>query len=143
MHKQFYASGFLFHSASGQILLQASSSESSSAFSWVLFSMNNTPKEEPIHTFQRAIFDTLDITLLEKDIRQVHDYFDEEKKAQHYIFYGVVNDDTFSPATEDDNAISWFVFKQLSKISISPRDKQDIIVAQRVINAEIRDNVIS
>ena len=138
MHKHFYASGFLFHPASGQILLQTPLVDSS--FSWGLFTTENSGEEKPIEAFERIVFDSLELTLSPQDIREVYDYFDEEKNAHHYMFYAIITDDAFTPDSLTDDTLIWLAFKQLAKTSVSPQDKQNIIVSQRVINAEIREN---
>ncbi len=136
MHKTFFASGFLYHLPSEQILLQHDKSLSSL---WSLFEEQGNKNENPISVFQKAVYNKLHIKLHEKIIYPVYDYFKKDTGANYYIFYAQIalkNKENFS---KNNSLTEWLTFKQVTKLPLSDQAKQDIIVTQRVIKAKARD----
>lgn len=136
MHKTFYASGFLYHSPTQQILLQQPTSDSSNLLT--LFTGKSKRGETQIETFQRAIVEILNVKLPLSAIHPIYDYPHAETKEQQYILYADVPTKVYEKKMENT---SWHQFKQLSKLKLAPLTKQDIIVGQRVINAAERERM--
>lgn len=134
MHKYFYASGFIYHLESQQILLQQDNT-----FSWSLFGQKGKSGQNPITVFQKAIFTKLGIKLALKSIIPVYDYFSKEEGGNHYVFYAQVKLKKKKFHMPKNSSAEWFTFKQITKLSFSGQIKQDIIVAERVIKAKARD----
>lgn len=134
MHKDFYASGFIYHLPTQQILLQQ---HSSSSF-WLLFGGKNSSGESPTSTFCRVIQEQLQINITPKIVYPVYDYFNKAQGKHHYFFYiQLKNKKEFTPRKE--YAIEWLTFKKLYKLALTEQTRQDITVGQRVINAVARD----
>lgn len=117
MHKIVYASGFLYHPDSAQILLQQNSSD---------------PK--PIWT----LLECANGKIFGQKTRPIYDYVAKGKK--YVISYAEVK------KTKDFLAVKnlsfkWFTVKEISKLPISAQTKQDIIVGHRVIDSEIRRDI--
>lgn len=134
MHKDFYVSGFLYHVPTQQILLQQLPLDSVTSTPWSFFSGKNYKNETPEEAYMRLVEKQLEIKLSPKAVHLVYDYeLDEEKLVQH-ILYGEVKTMKKNLSEKDDALFNWFTFKQVSKLPIHPQTKQDLIVAQRVIN---------
>lgn len=139
MHKleSFYASGFLYHPASQQILLQQPIT-SPNPSPWALFEGPPVGKETPEKTFQRLVGKSLGLTLNLRDIYPVYFYHCSGKDRQ--IIYGQLKTaKAFSP--RKGATFGWFSFKQVNKLSLSVQAKHDVAVAQRVIAASIRKSL--
>lgn len=139
MHKTFYASGFLYRPKSAQILLQQLVSKLPESSSWSIVSgKNNKDEERAENTFQRVIYDLLKVKININSIHPVYDYFHNVYNATHYVFYAEIDEEEifWSPK---ETAFSWFTFKQIPKLLCNLQTRQDIIVAQRVINLQIRE----
>lgn len=137
MHKSFYASGFLYYLPSQQILLQQDNTLTSF---WSLFGQKGQNNENPIRVFQRAILQQLHIKLALKAIYPVYDYFKKEIGKNYYVFYAQVDLKKKEFHAKKDSVTEWFTFKQTTKLSFPDQIKQDIIVAERVINAKARND---
>jgi hypothetical protein len=135
MHKTFYASGFLYHSSSQQILLQQHTYSSSSLSLWSLFGESYTEKEEAQSVFKKTIDDLLGIPL--DIVYPVYSYFNESAKANQVIFYSEVESLQQFPA-KNGRIFEWFSFKTVLKLPTTKQTKHDIVVGQRVINAALR-----
>jgi ADP-ribose pyrophosphatase YjhB (NUDIX family) len=135
MHKDFYASGFLYHLRTQQILLQQPSAENESE--WTMFSCWVNSNETAEDAFKRLIHDILKLELKEKAISPVYKYFDERIKKDHHITYARITKLEKFPSNSN-TIFCWFNFKQIQKLNISPQTKHNLIVAQRVIDSALR-----
>ncbi len=102
-----------------------------------MFGDANTKTEEAVLTFQRVIFNTLHVKLPIKSIFPVYDYFHTLHNKTHYIFYAEVP--KMQKYTSKKDTVSWFTFKQITKLPFTKQTKQDIVVAHRVIDAQERE----
>lgn len=138
MHKDFYASGFLYHLPSGQILLQQSTLGSSSL--WSLFGEQGLYKENAEVTFQRVIYNLLRVKLSLDTIYPIYTYFYKDIHKDHAVFYAEVEDRQLSSSSNTIKC-SWFTSKQILKLNLLEQTRQDITVGQRVINARMRKSL--
>lgn len=137
MHKDFYASGFIYHSKTAQILLQQENSAENEPL-WSLFGGESKASEKsPEETFVRIIYLHLKIKLNPKNVFVVYNYPHESKNKDHFIHYAKINKLEKFKNTKK-KLFSWFTFKQIQKLKISEQTKQDIMVSQRVIASSIR-----
>lgn len=132
MHKTFYASGFIYHLPTQQILLQQHKASSSATFPWLLFESEHTEKEQPEKVFEKTISKLLGITL--KEVNQIYSYLDEETQKNYSLVYAIVDDLSEFPPKKD-YIFQWFPFKEVLKLPASAQTKHDIVVGQRVIEA--------
>lgn len=139
MHNEFYASGFLYHPASQQILLQQYPSKLNQSPVWTLFGGKNKGKEASDRTFMRIISEKLGLSVAENACFAVYDYFHKDKGVQHFIYYVEVDDLYDEEVILTENKTGWFTFKQITKLPMKPQTKQDITVGQRVINLAVRN----
>ena len=139
MHKTFYASGFLYHLRTGQILLHQPNPNNNPSSSWTMLGGAGREEENAQKTFQRIIYQLLNVRLDEKCIYPVYDYFNNALNAIHYVFYAQVKT-MHTLSIPDRDTLSWFTFKQITKLPLSEQTKQDIIVSQRVIQAQARSD---
>lgn len=140
MHKNFYASGFIYHAPTQQILLQQQTSVNNFPSVWSLFEGVNLYKEDAETAFLRIIYSSLRIKLNPKSIFPVYSYFHKKMNKNHYIICAEIkNLKDFSP----NNGIifAWFTFKQIVKLQLSEQAKHDITVGQRVIDARLRKSL--
>lgn len=117
VHKVVYASGFLYHSGSAQILLQQNLSDPRST--WTLL---ECPSGK----------------ILGYKTRPVYDYVAKGKK--YVISYAEVKKVKDFP-DKGKLSFKWFTVKEISKLSLSAQTKQDIIVGHRVIASELRRDI--
>jgi hypothetical protein len=136
MHKKFYASGFLYHSRSQQILLQQLSSANKEPM-WFLFGGESVKTETGEETFSRIIDKILKIKLKLSAVCPVYKYLHEEMNMDHYISYAKIGKLEKFPETKEI-IFGWFNFKQVQKLNLSEQTKHDIMVAQRVIDSATR-----
>jgi hypothetical protein len=136
MHKDFYASGFLYYPRTQQILLQQDNTADIEP-TWSLFggdSVNNETSEE---AFRRIIKSALKLDLKLNAITQIYNYFHDEKKKDTFVHYAKVR--KLEKFVSNKNVTyGWFTFKEIQKLKIPEKIKQDIIVGQRVIDSAIR-----
>lgn len=135
MHKDFYASGFLFHPRSQQILLQQQNSADTESV-WDLFGDKRLDKETEEETFRRAIYSNLRLKLKPRAIKPVYSYYREDKNKNNYICYAKV--EKLEKFQNKKNLFAWFTFKQIQKLNVSEQTRQDILVGQRVIYSSVR-----
>jgi hypothetical protein len=128
MHNVFYASGFLYHPLTQQILLQQLN-EDDATFS--TFIGKNKKNETAVDTFKRIIEAQLDVSLSTDDINEVYDYHHDNLEEHYYFLYATVND---TIPTASHKGVTWVTLKQLPKLKLHALTRQDIIVGQRVIN---------
>jgi len=136
MHKDFYASGFLYHSRSQQILLQQQTSADKEP-TWFMFGGKSLAHESGEETFSRIVNQVLRLKLKLSAVFPVYKYFHEEMKRDHYISYAKIGRLENFPATKG-TVFAWFNFKQVQKLNLSEQTKHDIMVAQRVIDSATR-----
>lgn len=135
MQKNFYASGFLYHSPSQQILLHQSNKIGDKPVLWSMIEGKGRQGEEPRKTFQRIVQHLLDVKLPLDQIYAVYDY-DDAQDMGRFVFYAEIED--LAKVKLPNEQYSWLTFKQTLKLPFSQQTKQDIIVAERVIKAGIR-----
>ncbi len=139
VHKPFYVSGFLYHLKTQQILLHQPNLKNNSPSIWAMPGGAGIGEEDPQKSFQRIIYQLLNLRLDEKHIHPVYDYFNGTLNTIHYVLYAKVK--TMKNLSLPDNGtLSWFSFKQITKLPLSEQTKQDIIVSQRVIQAQARSD---
>jgi hypothetical protein len=131
MHKPFYASGFLYHSSSQQILLQQLNNDTDAKL--VMFSEKSSNGTDPQKVFQKCIEKILGITISPSSIHPVYDYV-HDKLGEHFIFYVELKDAT-PKNFSSKNKTEWFSLSKLSKFKMSEQTRHDIIVGERVIRA--------
>lgn len=140
MHKDFYASGFLYHYPTEQILLQQPlPSNNGSSKPWILFGGKNHYSEDTSMTFQRIIREQLHHKLPTETIYPIYNYFSRELNQDYYLQYSELKTNLPNLYVPKGYVIEWFTFKQLLKISLTEQTRQDIIVGQRVIDAAFRN----
>lgn len=138
MHKKFYASGFIYHPQSQQILLQQNNSIANMSCPWLLFGGYYSEEEEPAALFKNIVFKLLDIEV--GVVHPVYSYLNENNDAFQYIVYSRLNKfQNFS--SKGSLAFGWFTFKEVLKLKISAQTKHDIVVGQRVIEAAKRKSL--
>ena len=137
MHKDFYASGFLFHLPTQQILLQQPKKVSSASPNWSLFGTKSKPKEDEKVAFQRAINKTLKLKLSLKSIEPIYSYFNKEIEKENLLLYApLAKMKNFRP--KNGTTFGWFTFKQVLKLQMDEQTKHDIVVGQRVVASKAR-----
>jgi hypothetical protein len=139
MHNDFYASGFLYHPKSQQILLQQPITADGET-EWSLFEGENLGEETGVETFKRVIFSHLHLDLKPKNIFPIYSYFHDDKGKNKFLHYAIVRKLETFPNTKKA-IFAWFTFKQIQKLHISDQIKQDIIVGQRVIDSAVRKSL--
>ena len=133
MHKHFYASGFLYHLKTEQILLHQAHPNGTPS-PWCMFSHLGTSGQNAQDTFALALSECMDVQLANDHIYPVYNYYSEDFGKDHYIFYAQVP--RITPLlVRDNNTASWFTFKQITKILLSDQTKHDIMISERVIRA--------
>lgn len=131
MHKPFFASGFLYHPASQQILLQQFTSGDD--INLVLFRGKSHKGRDPQAVFQHCVEEALGVTIATSSIHPVYDYI-LNRLGEQFIFYVEVEDTT--PKTySSKNKTEWFSLSKLSKHAMSEQTRHDIIVGERVIRS--------
>lgn len=136
MHKDFYASGFLYHPRSQQILLQQQKPKET-APSWSLLGGKNLKNETAEQAFMRIVTKILHLNPSKTKVHLVYTYFHTEMHTENHVSYARINKLEKYPSIKGI-VFGWFNFKQATKLNISEQTKQDITIAQRVINASIR-----
>jgi len=135
--KPFYTSGFLYHLATQQILLQQSDSDSSPLPYWRMFGDFGREREDAQTAFRRIIYEQMGLRFETKYLFPVYDYDYNTHNIIHYVFYAEVPKLYTFPLLTAGN-FTWFTFKQITKLHLGSQAKQDIVVSERVINAQAR-----
>lgn len=135
MHKDFYASGFLYHPSSEQILLQQNSALSPTSSPWVLFGGIYLADDSPEVLFKDTIFKLLDIKI--RVVLPVYSYCNEKNDKDQYIGYATVRS-RHNFSSRNGLTFSWFSFKDVLKLPMTKQMQHDIVVGQRVIEAASR-----
>ncbi len=125
MHKPFYASGFLFHAPSQQILLQQLTSDQN----LMLFGAKSHNGTNPQTVFQTCIESALGVKVPDASIYPVYDYI-LENLGEQFVFYAQIPDMTPLSLI---NKTKWFLLSKLSKFKMSEQTRHDIIIGERVI----------
>lgn len=137
VHKPLYASGFLYHVATQQILLHQANSDSNPSSLWSMVGGINKNGEEANAAFQRILYELIHVRLDGTCMYPVYDYYDNAFNTIHYVCYAEVKKVDSFPLLQK-GALTWFTFKQTTKLSFRDQTKQDIIVSERVIKAQAR-----
>lgn len=137
MHKDFYASGFLYHLPTQQILLQQHKDTHTDLFTWSLFGGEIKTTESPQAAFKRIISNTLHIKLKTKSIFDIYEYSDTEIGKNHIILYAELPK-LIEFSSQKNTLFTWVQMKQVDKLPIPAQMKQNITVGKRVINARER-----
>lgn len=137
VHKPFYASGFLYHLRTQQILLQQSRLGDTSLPTWSMFGGTSHDGEDAQSAFQRIMQEQVNLHLMTKHLFPVYDYFYSALNQIHFVFYAEVQKLHTFPQLSTD-VFSWFTFKQTTKLAFTVQAKQDIIISERVIKAQAR-----
>lgn len=140
VQKRFLASGFLYHAKTQQILLHQPSASNSSP-RWSMFYGMSQNGEDAQAAFTRIMYEFINVRLLASHIYPVYDYFFQELHKIHYVFYAEVQKMPTFPIASDA-ILSWFTFKQTTKLPFGEQTKHDIIISERVINAQARDKLM-
>lgn len=138
MNKKYYSSGFLYHPASEQILLQQENPTDPTS-TWSLLGGTCTDKETIIENFKHVAHTLLKLNLRGSAIHSVYDYFHQAMGKNHFVSYAVVDKLVKFPSNQK-TAFAWFDLREISKLKLTPQTKQDIIVSRRVIEANVRKN---
>ena len=93
--------------------------------------------EDAQGAFQRILFEQLHIKLPTTQLLPVYDYDLNTKNTIHFVFYAEVPKLSVFPLG-DRGVFSWFTFKQTTKLIFSDQAKQDVMVSERVVNAQAR-----
>lgn len=136
MHKKIYASGFLYHPDSQQILLQQKISATQNS-PWLLFGKESNKVKTGEESFKDLFYEVLNIRIKLSNIKIIYSYFSAELFNDNNIYYAEVKNLRKLPISKK-LVFSWFTFKQIQKMNISSQTKQDIMVGQRVIESSIR-----
>lgn len=139
MHKGFYASGFIYHPPTGQILLQKRKSATDTQTTLSMFGGVNLSGENAQGAFQRIIHKLLHLKLNPKSIYPVYTYFCKDMKRDHYIIYAEL--EKIKNFSSKKTVLTWFSFKQAQKLQATEQTKHDITVSQRVIEAKKRKSL--
>jgi hypothetical protein len=129
--KPFYASGFLYHEPTGQILLQQFGTGDDSKLTFFRGSSNNG--ESPEIVFQRSVEKALGTTIPASSIRPIYDYV-HEKQGEQYVFYVDVPGVT-PKEYKSKNKTEWYPLSKISKYDMSEQTRHDIMIGERVIRA--------
>lgn len=127
MNTKNHSHGFLYHSETQKVLLQQNPADPELTWS-LLESLNG-------ENFQETIEELLKFKLHEKAIYPIYDYVAKGKKR--FVYYGEVKNLKNFMETQNSR-FAWFTQKEILKLKLSPQTKQDLIVGQRVINAQVR-----
>lgn len=95
--------------------------------------------EEAQAAFARIINKLLNISLKEKNIHPVYDYFHDGRDKVNYVFYAEVKKPQEFNSSEKDS-YCWVTFSETPKLPFTANTKQDVIVGERVINAKWRED---
>ena len=133
MHKSFYASGFLYHSPSQQILLQVDNTHDTLSYS--LFSGIGSIEESAPSVFQRILQQDLGVLIPLTSINPIYDYYYAKFGKNHFIQYAQVENMALHETSPTRCTTGWIALKKLSKCTLTEQIRHDIIIGERVIRA--------
>lgn len=139
MHKDFYASGFLYHPASQQILLQQQISASKTPV-WALLGGKGLKNKTGEETFLDVCFNVFELKLKLNSVHFIYTYFSKDLDKDHNIYYAEVKKLHKFP-TSKKTEFAWFNFKQILKLNLLEQSKHDIIIGKRVIESSVRKSL--
>ena len=134
VHNSHYASGFLFHSPSQQILLLQPVLDSDTP--WSIIRVSHASSDDPLSVFTSHASRLLKVTQL--NVRPVYSYVDKKSQCQHSIFFADVTTRQNYPETTTFR-YRWFELKDLRKLRMNDSIRHDIVVGTRVIAAGERE----
>ena len=140
MHKAFYASGFLYHPPTQQILLQQKSEED---LTLTTFGAEGKHPDTPEDVFQKLLTEKLGIRIPKSGIYRVYDYPNESLGKQYFLMYAECPEAELNFKLNGIESVGWFPFKQVGKLKLTQQIRQDITVGQRVINYAERQKMES
>lgn len=129
MQTPFHASGFIYHPASGQILLQEFHSGDDVMLS--LFGSASNNSADPQTVFQQCVEKALGMKVSPTSIHPVYDYV-HDNLGEHYIFYVEVSEAKPVMAGTKNKA-AWCPLSKLAKLNMSEQTRHDIVVGERVL----------
>jgi hypothetical protein len=138
MHKDFYASGFLYHSETQQILLRQANTADDKPL-WSLVGRQADGGKTGEETIRDIFLEDLNIKLKLRSINCIYTYESKEKNMDHNIYYAEVKKLHKSKGAKTE--FSWFNLKQILKLNISEQTRHDIVVGLRVIDSDIRKSL--
>lgn len=130
VHKSFYASGFLYHSASRNILLQQSIQKNIKTLT--LFRKKSTATD-PKAEFHEYLKKMLGIAIPLSSIFSVYDYT-HSALGEQYIFYALLPNKASIESISPPNT-EWIPLAKLTKYPMTEQTRHDIIIAERVMRA--------
>lgn len=133
VHKPFYASGFLYHQPTHQILLQQF--QQGDDLKHVLFGSVSHNGHDPLSVFQHCVETLLGVKINTSSIHPIYDYI-HERLGEHFIFYIEVSDMT-PKVYKSKNKTGWISLAKLGKCKMSEQTRHDIVIGERVIRARI------
>lgn len=139
MHKDFYASGFFYHTETAQILLQQKQTSGDKTVWSLLGGMNKTKETVPL-ALKRVIQSLLKVKLDHRTFQPIYDYFSKQTGKTHFVSFVPVKKVKDFPGNKQV-VFKWFSRKELLKLPLEPQSKQDLIIGMRVIDAQVRDSL--
>ncbi len=139
MHKTFYASGFIYHLPTQQILLQQKQSTILPASPWVLFEKEHAESKNPEEVFKAMLSKLLNCNL--NNLNKIYSYTKDHSKTYSLFYASVDQLKEFSP--KNGYVFKWFSFKEIVRLKTNEQTKHDIMIGQRVITALSRDNSVN
>jgi|SRR6266568_3167169 len=139
MHKDFYASGFLYHPTTKQILLHQKPSQDGTP-AWSLIGGIGLPSETAEAVFKRVVYELTRIKLNLKYILPVYTYYNKDIDKNAFLSYAHV-EVLHDVKNKTDLTFGWFTTKQVFKLPLTPQTRHDITVAQRVIDSHMRKSL--
>lgn len=133
MHNANFASGFLYHPSTEKILLQLTPENRNSSL-WSLFS-DRQPVENQSGSFQKIIFEQLRILIQPTAIVPIYDYLRAAKGEVHFIYYAEVDKEDMGLQPKRGCTVRWFTQKEITKLSLLPQERHDIMIGTRVIRS--------
>lgn len=128
--KPFYSSGFVYHSPSGQILLQQNTASDTNLF---LFRGKSHNDCDPQTVFQKCLENTLNIKIAPRSIHPIYDYI-HTNLGEQFIFFAEVSD-MIPKKYLSAHKTQWLRLSKISKYSMSEQTRHDIIIGGRVIRS--------
>jgi hypothetical protein len=133
VHKPFYASGFLYHSPSQQILLQQSTHNQMVTFD--LFRGKNKNGNDPKTVFRQCVEKALKTTISEASVHTIYDYV-HSTLGDQYVFYVEITDQIPTSYKTNTNP-TWMLLSKLGKFTMNEQTRHDILIGERVIRSNM------